>query len=102
MSLAPTAIAFAARAGLIVEASAGPFPAATTTMTPALVIWADCQARIVDRKGKHLTVVTALSTAVEAPPPKLMEAMLGRPVPGAVVATQSIPEILHIPSSRLE
>ena len=46
--------------------------------------------------GGKVTFATARSTGSKAPPPKLIEATLGRPVDCAVVATQSTPEILEV------
>jgi hypothetical protein len=94
MSLAATVIASAARAGLYAEASEAAFPAPTATGMPTLNICTKGQALKVSFR-ERLTPVTALSIAVEAPATKLMEATLGRPVGGAVVATQFIPEILN-------
>jgi hypothetical protein len=94
MVLAATVIALGARAGLYAEASALLFPAATATVMPALNNCTKGQTLKVSCEG-HLTAVTALSKAVEAPAIKLMEATLGRPVDGALDLTQSIPEILN-------
>src|SRR5687767_7336136 len=56
----PTEMTFAARAGEELQALALAFPAATAKVTPALT-----------------ALLTALSSAVEAPPPRLMLATAG-------------------------
>jgi hypothetical protein len=76
MVMAPTVMAAGARAGLVLAASVPSFPAATATGTPALA-----------------KAVMALSTVVEAPPPSDMDATEGRPVFGALDATQLIPDM---------
>lgn len=44
--------------------------------------------------ANKLTEATALSSAVDAPPPRLMDAMLGRPVWAARCATKFNPATL--------
>ena len=82
--VAPTVIAAGVRAGENLQASRFEFPAAMAYVTPSL-----------------MELVTALSSAVDAPPPRLMLATAGAPATWSAV-TQSMPamtpEVVPLPA----